>query len=146
MGFRAVGKLVAKNVEVSPGLLKVVLKGSAVGIPRGDQKICQISAGTIVIGGQINGASQFLEGAVGVSQLEVRLAKLIVRLGEARIELEGVAVLDFRLAVLAIGEVLFTTVEVFLLADAGIARTAGQGSEEKRASHQHTDGNGATHS
>ena len=131
--FRVVGLLVPQNIEVSLGLLETVRRGTTVGVSCGNQHVGKIGVRAIVIGGEVNTAVEFLKGVGAVSHLEIGLAKLIMCLGEAGVDLDGIAILDFRLAVLALGKIFFAAVEVFLLAHVGITGTADKRNKQKRA-------------
>ena len=142
--FRIVGLLIPQNIEVSLGLLETVRRGTTVGVSCGYQQIGKIGAGAIVIGCEVNTAVEFLKGAGPVSQFEVGLAKLIMCLGKAGVDLDGIAILDFRLAVFALGEIFFAAVEVLLLAHVRITGTT-ERRDEKRTSQKQTHGNETTH-
>ena len=116
----------------------------AVGIEHRDQQVGEIGAGAVIIGSKFNGAVQFLKCATGVAQLEKGLAELVVGLGKAGVNLNGVGILNYRFAVLALGEIALAALKILLLAHIGIARTAGEESEN-RAGNNETKNHRATH-
>src|SRR6202011_27369 len=118
---------------------------AACGIVDCPQKVRQIGVGTIVVRGEFHGASEFLEGATGVTHFEIGLTKVVVRLGETGVDLNGVQILDRRLTVFALRGISFAAVQIFLLPHVGIARTSGKHYGEKTTSRQQTKGNRMSH-
>src|SRR5215469_3483196 len=101
--------------------------------------------GTIVVGSEFYGPIQFLESALHVSQLQVRLAQLVVRLCEPAVELRGIRILDRGLAVFRLREVFFSTIKILLLAHVRVARTPSPKRNQKRTDHQQTASTGTAH-
>jgi hypothetical protein len=66
-------------------------------------------------------------------------------MGESGVNENGVAKLNHRLAVLALGGIFFAAIQILLLAYIGIPRATRAQGCEKRASQQQKDGNRATH-
>ena len=66
-------------------------------------------------------------------------------LGEARINLHGIGILDRGLAVLAFVEVFSAALEIFLFANVGIARASGGEKRDQKAGQQQADGNKTAH-
>ena len=71
----------------------------------------------------MDGAHEFLVSAPPVALLQVSLCKLIVRLREFRIELNGVLKFDGSFLVFSLLEVSLAAIEVLLLENVGIAGT-----------------------
>src|SRR4029077_17693609 len=110
-----------------------------------DQEFGEVEASEVVIRSDLDGPGKFLASSSAVAHVEISLAELVVRLGEAGVDLNGVGVLNGRLTVLALGKVFFTALEEFLLAHVGIAGTSGHAGGEERANQQQTNDNGTTH-
>jgi hypothetical protein len=79
---------------------------------------------------QLDAALQFLESAVRLAETKVGQAEAIVSIRKTPIHLDGIAVLDGRLAVLALLEVALSALEILLLANVGIARASGEPDED----------------
>ena len=86
----------------------------------------------IVVGIEFYGPIQFLESALQVTQLQVRLAQLVVCLGEPAVDQRGVRILDGGFAILPLSEVFLSTIKILLLAHVGVARTPSQQRKEKK--------------
>src|SRR5215469_17089253 len=65
----------------------------------GNQQIREIQTRVIVIGVQLQRASELLVGSRGFADAQIREREMVVRLCEPRIDLDRVAVLDGSLAV-----------------------------------------------
>src|SRR5271166_1317101 len=66
-------------------------------------------------------------------------------LGEARIDLNRVGILDFGFPVLAFGEIAVATLQILLFANVGIARAAGKQGSGQEPDQQQAERNGAAH-
>ena len=78
----------------------------------------------IIIGREINGAREFGKRAIVILQLDVGLTQLIVRLGEARIDLDGIGILNRRFAEFPFVAVAVAALQKLLLLYVGIAIAA----------------------
>jgi len=124
VSFSGVWLFLAKQVEMGFCLLERVRIGRAVLSADRHEEIGEIEVRAIVIGGELDGARQFLESALAIADSQVALAELEMRLSESGIDLEGIGVLDRGLAVFSLSEVLLAAVKIFLLASIGIACAA----------------------
>ena len=95
-------------------------------LPGRDQEIGEFGVGFVVVGSQFDGAGEFLIGVNPVVKIEISLAQLKMGLRETGIDLHGVGVLDGGFAVFALAEVALSALKIFLLANVGIARAAGE--------------------
>ena len=144
VSFGIVGLLVAEHVQLGLGLLQIFLDRGAVGVVRRDQNVGEVGASAIVVGSEFDRAGQLLEGAVRVAQFQIRLTQLVMRLSKARVDLNGVGILNCRFTILAGGEIFLAAVEVLLLANVRIAGARGKQGDQ-RAAQQHAHSQGATH-
>src|SRR5215470_3134499 len=101
--------------------------------------------GAIVVGTEFHRPVQFSEGALHVTELQICLAELEMRLRESVVDLCGVRILDRGLAVLALSEIFLPAVKILLLADVRVARTPGQQGEQKRTEKQQARGTRRAH-
>ena len=115
MGLRIVRLRFQKHVGLLLGLLEVTA---------GDQQIGEIDSGLVIFRFQIDSLREFLIRRAPLLQLEKCLGQLVVRVAKTRVDLDRVAKLNGRLAVLAFFGVALPALEVFLFADIGIARTS----------------------
>ena len=85
-----------------------------------NQQVRQLDSSLVILGTQFDGAGQFLVGAVALLQMEVGFSKLEVRIGVARIDLDGIGKLDRRFLVFPFRKVVLAALKVLLLAHVGI--------------------------
>ncbi len=72
----------------------------------------------------MDGARQFLKTMSPISLFHKTARQLVMRIGEIRIDLDGILIFDDRFVVFALLEVRRSFVEVLLLADLRVARTS----------------------
>ena len=83
----------------------------------------------VVVEQTVGGLHVFRQGPLGIVQRRIRFGGLVARLGELRVHLNGLPVLDERFPVFAALEPGIARLEVLLLDDVGIRRRAGRGDE-----------------
>ena len=93
---------------------------------------------------QLQGSIEFAVGMLPIPQLKQSFGQLVVGRGKRAVYLGGVAELDGSFAVLTLGKVTLSALQVFLLAHVRIARAASHKSGQKTQGDQCTK-NGVLH-
>ena len=110
----------------------VSLRLGFVDLASGKEDVSQIDARLIVGGLKFHGAAEFGESWGQSSHVEESLGQAIMRLGEVLVDFQRVGVLNGSFLVFALGAVLLSTFQVFLLSHVWIAMAAGDESEGEK--------------
>src|SRR6516162_3631850 len=101
-------------------------------LPVGDEEISNVDVRFVVIGVNLERATEFGVGLAPFLQHQIALGQLVVGGGKVCVHVGGVAELNDGLAILAFGKIALAAFKVLLLAHIGVARAS-----REKASHRY---------
>src|ERR1700739_4223233 len=114
-------------------------------LPACNQQVRQIPLRLIIVGSQVHRSRKLRVRLVVLLQLQVDFAQLVMRLGKARIHLQGIGILNGRFPQLALIAVPVAALQKLLLAHIRIARTPGKHAGDKNPNHYQAERNRTAH-